>query len=188
MRSRIRRRSVVLLCAVLAVAVCQSTVSAERLPVRGFTQSDGLGHDRVKRMVADSRGFLWFCTPEGLSRFDGDRFVTYNQASGLPVASPNDILELPDGRYIVATNGGGVAWFDPTRGAVSGQGTAPRARPFVAQAIGADAATNRVNALVRLSDGRAGEQDGRHVCDHHHRRPPDPGAPLREPPAGDAVR
>ncbi|HEY2971100.1 MAG TPA: hypothetical protein VGJ48_01180 [Pyrinomonadaceae bacterium] len=29
--------------------------------------ADGLAHNRIKRFVQDSHGFLWFCTADGLS-------------------------------------------------------------------------------------------------------------------------
>lgn len=44
---------------------------AERLPIKIYTPADGLAHEQIKRIVRDSRGFLWFCTADGLSRFDG---------------------------------------------------------------------------------------------------------------------
>ncbi len=59
-------------------------VRAETLPFKNYTTADGLGHDRVDEIVRDSRGFLWFCTGEGLSRFDGYEFKNYTQADGLP--------------------------------------------------------------------------------------------------------
>jgi ligand-binding sensor domain-containing protein len=34
----------------------------------------------INKIVADSRGFIWFCTAEGLSRFDGYRFVNFGVA------------------------------------------------------------------------------------------------------------
>src|SRR5436853_410234 len=73
----------------LAVAV---NVSAERLPLRSYTMLDGLAQDKVKFIARDSRGFLWFCTTEGLSRFDGTRFVTFTEAHGLPFPSINEFL------------------------------------------------------------------------------------------------
>ena len=79
---------------------------AQRLPLRTFTVADGLAHDEVNKIVRDSRGFLWFCTAEGLSRFDGYSFVTLGVKQGLPHANVNDILETPDGDYWVATDGG----------------------------------------------------------------------------------
>jgi len=52
-------------------------VRAERLPIRVYTSADGLGSSFVSYLILDSRGFLWVCTRDGLSRFDGARFVTY---------------------------------------------------------------------------------------------------------------
>lgn len=110
-------------------------VRAELLPVRGYSTRDGLPHDRVKRMRRDVLGFLWLCTSEGLARFDGREFVTYGVAEGLPVPSVNDFLPAEGGAW-VATNGGGIAWFDP-------ESPAPR---FHAVAVGEDGGA-RVNAL-----------------------------------------
>jgi len=52
-------------------------VGAERLPVKIYTSADGLGSSFIDYLMRDSRGFMWFCTRDGLSRFDGSRFVTY---------------------------------------------------------------------------------------------------------------
>src|SRR5215207_3734032 len=91
-------------------AVC--AVFAGRLSVKTYTTADGLAHDNVSKIVADSRGFLWFCTDEGLSRFDGYEFKNYTQEQGLPHRSVNDFLETTDGTYLVATSNG-VAVFNP---------------------------------------------------------------------------
>jgi ligand-binding sensor domain-containing protein len=107
-----KRRCLWALAWLLLVAV--APVHAERLPIRVYTVEDGLAHARVRRIVRDSRGFLWFCTIDGLSRFDGTEFVTYRTADGLPDPWITDLLTTRDGTYWVATNGG-VARFDVTR-------------------------------------------------------------------------
>jgi hypothetical protein len=76
------RRLCALVCLLLAAV---TAADAERLPIRIYTVEDGLAHARVRRIVRDSRGFLWFCTIDGLSRFDGTEFVTYRTADGLPI-------------------------------------------------------------------------------------------------------
>jgi ligand-binding sensor domain-containing protein len=43
---------------------------AEQLPIRVYTVTDGLAHNHINRIRQDSRGFLWFATDGGLSRFD----------------------------------------------------------------------------------------------------------------------
>ena len=60
------------LCALfLCAAAFTGTAHAERLPLKSYTTVDGLPHNGINKIVRDSRGFLWFCTEEGLSRFDG---------------------------------------------------------------------------------------------------------------------
>ena len=85
---------------------------AERLPIKSYTIADGLARDEITRIVRDSRGFLWFCTPDGLSRFDGYRFINYGTDQGLPGRAVNDLLETRSGVYWIATSGG-LARFNP---------------------------------------------------------------------------
>jgi ligand-binding sensor domain-containing protein len=97
-----------------AVLLCcwPSLTSAERLPIKNYTTADGLAHNIVNRIRRDSRGFLWLCTQEGLSRFDGYSFTNYGTGQGLPHPNVSDILETRAGDYWVATNGGLVR-FNP---------------------------------------------------------------------------
>ncbi|HKF53867.1 MAG TPA: two-component regulator propeller domain-containing protein, partial [Blastocatellia bacterium] len=85
---------------------------AERLPIKTYTTADGLAHNMLNRIVRDSRGFLWFCTREGLSRFDGYSFTNYGIGQGLPGGAVNDLVETRQGVYWVATDGG-LCRFDP---------------------------------------------------------------------------
>jgi signal transduction histidine kinase/ligand-binding sensor domain-containing protein len=143
-----------LAAAVLAALLLgPGSAEAERLPVKSYTASDGLAHDRIVRIVRDSRGFLWFCTAGGLSRFDGRRFVSYSVDDGLPIPSLNDLLENDDGTYWIATNGAGLVRYDPAsqlRGS-AGNGATPR---FTALSIDHEPAANRVNVVYRDHGGR----------------------------------
>src|SRR5436853_3416257 len=95
-----------------------SLARAERLPLKPYTVADGLPNNVINKIVRDSRGFLWFCTSEGLSRFDGYSFTNYGTDQGLPHTAVNDILETRAGDYWLATNGGLVR-FDPKGTAAS---------------------------------------------------------------------
>src|SRR5262249_34971924 len=79
---------------------------AEHLPIKTYTTADGLPRDQINKIVRDSRGFLWFCTAEGLSRFDGYEFKNYTTDQGLPDRVVNDLLETRSGVYWIATNRG----------------------------------------------------------------------------------
>ena len=69
-----------------------TSVPAERLPLKTYTTADGLAHNVINKIVRDSRSFLWFCTFEGLSRFDGYTFTTYGVDAELPSPVINDLL------------------------------------------------------------------------------------------------
>ena len=98
-------------CTVLLMVLIQPAI-AERLPLNPYTTADGLAHNEINKIVRDSRGFLWFCTEEGLSRFDGYSFTNYGVEQGLPHRNVNDFLETRGGEIWVATNAGLVR-FDP---------------------------------------------------------------------------
>jgi len=79
--------------------------------VRIYTTADGLAGNTIDSIVTDSHGFLWFCTREGLSRFDGYEFHNFGVGQGLP-GGASDLLEAADGDYWIATRAG-LARFHP---------------------------------------------------------------------------
>jgi len=101
----------------LALFICCSffffKTNAEQLSVKTYTIADGLARDYVNRIKQDSHGFIWFCTSEGISRFDGYTFTNYGIADGLPHRFVADFMETRDGDYLFATNGG-LVQFNPT--------------------------------------------------------------------------
>ena len=129
---------------ILATVMAGGTAAdARELPLRFFTTADGLGDDRVKRIVSDSRGLLWVCTNSGISRFDGSDFQSFGLPDGLPFAIINDLLETGDGDFWLASNGGGVIHVRLSAG---GQ----RYETF---SVSGAPTSNRVNRLHRASDG-----------------------------------
>src|SRR5690242_8738431 len=98
------RSSVLLLLTV--IFGLRGIMRSETLAIRSYTVVDGLAHDHVSHIYRDSHDFLWMCTDDGLSRFDGRRFVNYTTADGLPHIHVNDIIETRTGDYWVATDGG----------------------------------------------------------------------------------
>jgi ligand-binding sensor domain-containing protein/two-component sensor histidine kinase len=148
-----------------------------QLPIKIYTLDEGLAHDRVGRIVRDSRGFLWLCTADGISRFDGYRFVTYDSRHGLPNPSTNDLLETRAGVYWIATNGSGVARLEATATGAARSGRASQSIVpltserdqglFKIYTVGDKPGTNRVNRLFEDREGRlwAGTDDGLFVLE-----------------------
>ena len=66
---------------VAALSLCvASIVSASLIPDMKFRRldtRDGLSSSQVNCILRDSQGYMWFCTPYGLNRYDGYRFRTF---------------------------------------------------------------------------------------------------------------
>src|SRR5262245_2448244 len=138
----------------MLLVLCARSAHAERLPLRSYTVADGLAHNIIPRIVRDSRGFLWFCTVEGLSLFDGYRFTNYGVDQGLPRPNVTDILEAEGGQYWVAT-GAGLYRFDPKGrpAAVTSTDGDPRGAMFTPIAPPAGSGLPGINVLLRARDG-----------------------------------
>ncbi len=102
-------RAAFLICWLASLATHSA---AERLPIKIFTSADGLGSGFINSLMRDSRGFLWVCTRDGLSRFDGSRFVTYQIGDNGAPPGIEQILETHTGVYWISTTGG-LFRFDP---------------------------------------------------------------------------
>lgn len=110
--NKIIRQGGALLSRSIFVLLFAHSLFAERLPVKTYTVADGLLRDNVVKIKQDSRGFLWFCTAEGISRFDGERMMNFTVADGLPERFVNDFLETKGGTIYIATDKG-LARFNP---------------------------------------------------------------------------
>jgi ligand-binding sensor domain-containing protein len=97
------------ICLFLVCLVAASIpVRSEQLSVKKYTIADGLARDFINRIRQDSHGYIWFCTTEGISRFDGYAFTNYGVAEGLPHRIVSDFLETRDGELLFATLAGVV--------------------------------------------------------------------------------
>src|SRR5579872_3455069 len=118
-------------------------LTAELLPIKTYTTADGLAADRVDNIVADSRGFLWFCTRDGLSRFDGSRFVTYGLVEGLPNQAVLALAEAASGDHWIGT-AHGLSKISAGNGAAR----------FTNYRLGQDDRSNYVGALRQMRSGK----------------------------------
>ena len=87
------------------LTVLDANYNSLQLPITELL--DGV---RIRCIRADSLGRLWFCTNSvnGLVRYEPDsgEWFVFNTDNGLASNKARTILELRDGRFAVATNGG----------------------------------------------------------------------------------
>ncbi len=62
----------------------------------------------VRALLADQAGNLWIGHQQGLTRYDGGLFTTYDQADGLPHDRVTSLMEDREGRIWAGTFGGAV--------------------------------------------------------------------------------
>jgi two-component sensor histidine kinase len=75
------------------VALCITTLYAQQPVFRNYNSKDGLPSTEVYCAFQDSKGFMWFGTDGGISRFDGYRFQTFTSAQGLADNTVFGIIE-----------------------------------------------------------------------------------------------
>src|SRR5215204_6988210 len=90
---------------VLALGLCLNA-RAEQLPLKLYSSAEGLSTGSILHILRDSRGFLWFSTRAGLSRFDGQEFVNFRFADQSGVTVVNSTYETRDGSFWISGAGG----------------------------------------------------------------------------------
>jgi signal transduction histidine kinase/ligand-binding sensor domain-containing protein len=91
-------------------------LASEQLQFEHYSRYNGLPNNSVNFIYKDTRGFMWFCTEGGLSRYDGYKYVTF-------INNPNDtnsisddlvkcICEESSGKFWIGTQNG-LNLFDP---------------------------------------------------------------------------
>ncbi len=68
--------------------------------------SKGLSQNTVYSILQDQQGNMWFGTWDGLNKFDGLKFTTYNKENGLSNEVINCLLESNDGNIWIGTENG----------------------------------------------------------------------------------
>lgn len=87
----------------LLVSVLFSLYVAADVEIRSehLTTSNGISNNSVRCMYQDSKGFIWMGTLNGLSRYDGNSFVTYrpSQKGGIALGDHRirDLVEDKNG-------------------------------------------------------------------------------------------
>ncbi len=116
----IRMITIVVVCSVLGILLSPvSPAYSQRhddIKFNHLTQKNGLAGNRVRAIVQDHQGFMWFGHWEGLTRYDGGSTVIYKN----DVYDPNSLshnvvstLTIDQAGFLwVGTLGGGLNRFD----------------------------------------------------------------------------
>ncbi len=87
----------------------------QSIRVQRISVEQGLSESSVYCIFQDSRGFLWFCTQDGLNKYDGHGFHVHRPDPGRNSLAFNyvtSVCESPEGVLWIATLGGGLDRLD----------------------------------------------------------------------------
>lgn len=91
----------------LALLFANLTAVSQTYDFRTFSVDDGIAQSQILSMCQDSHGNIWFGTNSGgVSRYDGNKFVTYTENDSLINNVVFSITELQNGQLLFGTNGG----------------------------------------------------------------------------------
>lgn len=101
----------------LAILLFMTVVATSHAQMaRLYTSESGLANTQINSTYQDSKGFIWICTENGLSRFDGMDFSTFRFEREKPTSIASNMVrttyEDSDNVFWVGTSAG-LQIFDP---------------------------------------------------------------------------
>ncbi|WP_240755147.1 two-component regulator propeller domain-containing protein [Pedobacter sp. SYP-B3415] len=78
-----------------------------------FREKHDFFKDRAYYAFYDRKHHLWFSNIEGLFEFSEGRLKAHRDAAGLLNKRVNDMIEMPDGTLVLATDGYGLVFYKP---------------------------------------------------------------------------
>ncbi|GLU51460.1 ligand-binding sensor domain-containing protein [Dyadobacter frigoris] len=88
-------KKVLLILIILSFYLHTEQVNAQKnYTVTHYTGDNGLPQNSIKSIAADSEGYIWMGTEDGLVRYDGNRFYTFNRFN-LDITNTRSIFIQP---------------------------------------------------------------------------------------------
>ena len=77
---------------------------------RQITLTQGLSESTIRDIVEDKQGYMWFCTEDGLNKYDGSKFQVYrsdmNHRNSISSNHPNKLMVDSKGNLWIGMKGG----------------------------------------------------------------------------------
>jgi signal transduction histidine kinase/ligand-binding sensor domain-containing protein len=83
--------------------------AASSVSVRFWQHEQGLPHNSVRALAQTEDGYLWIGADDGISRFDGLRFVAYGERDGVPGGRIQVLFAATDGALWIGSGNRGLA-------------------------------------------------------------------------------
>ncbi len=87
----------VLLTGIFCSIVWTPVLLSQTFSFYHYTSSEGLASSSVYDLIQDRNGYMWFATANGVSKFDGHRFINYTTSDGLNSSNITNLIEGTNG-------------------------------------------------------------------------------------------
>jgi ligand-binding sensor domain-containing protein/two-component sensor histidine kinase len=105
-------RTIKTIITLLAAALAAAPLARAQIKVhKTLNVEDGLVQSQVNAILEDSRGFVWFGTFGGVSRWDGREFRNFQTQDGLAALDIRAFHETSDGTILIATAENGISIY-----------------------------------------------------------------------------
>jgi len=105
---------------IVVLLFAKFSLLAQTYDFHNYNVEDGLAQSQVLSICQDKYGNIWFGTNNGgVSKYDGNKFVTYTENDSLVNNVVFSITEIKNGNILFGTNGGlsvlsGKKWLNFT--------------------------------------------------------------------------
>ncbi len=89
-----------------------STAKAQNYALRHFDTNEGLPSSSVYHALQDTKGYIWFATDNGVSKFNGYEFTNYDISDGLPQSTILEVFEDYKGRIWFVSISSKLSFFE----------------------------------------------------------------------------
>ncbi|MBO6795372.1 MAG: hypothetical protein JJ895_15805 [Balneolaceae bacterium] len=86
-------------------------VLAQKFNIQQYTANTGLPSNNIFDIEFDELGFIWFATSDGVVKYDGSSYTSYDQENGLADPVLFDIFLDKSGTLWASTDQGGIARY-----------------------------------------------------------------------------
>ncbi|MGA9119453.1 MAG: two-component regulator propeller domain-containing protein [Bacteroidota bacterium] len=86
----------------MVLVLLPACASSQTFPFQFYTTADGLAQSNVSTIFQDSRGYIWFGTSGGITRYDGNKFWSYKNGAFRVLSMTEDST----GKYWIGTTSG----------------------------------------------------------------------------------
>jgi ligand-binding sensor domain-containing protein len=97
---------------IIIIGCSSKTASMPTDAIANFTEDDGLADSSITGIAVTSDGIAWFSTRSGVSRYDGEEWITYNKEDGLSGKGLTSVAVDEEGFPWVGTDQWGCCYYD----------------------------------------------------------------------------